>query len=161
MIMAEDQHPPPIDYGVGSSEINTANGTVASTVNGRHVRASTIQKPRNRASVVGGGRTVTREDIHNVFKSSTRDLKIITDEQVARVQLMHEKFTEGAEFSFNYNTMLLVASVLAGLGLASNSTATIVASMLVSPIMGPVMGMVRLNCYFIGRANRDETIVGD
>jgi uncharacterized hydrophobic protein (TIGR00271 family) len=34
-----------------------------------------------------------------------------------------------------------VASILAGLGLVSNSSATIIASMLVSPIMGPVVGL--------------------
>jgi uncharacterized hydrophobic protein (TIGR00271 family) len=54
---------------------------------------------------------------------------------------VHDRFADGVEFSFNYNTLLLVASVLAGLGLASNSSATIIASMLVSPIMGPVVGL--------------------
>ena len=42
-------------------------------------------------------------------------------EQIERVKLMHDKFMEGAVFSFNYNTLLLVASVIAGLGLVSNS----------------------------------------
>lgn len=55
--------------------------------------------------------------------------------------LVHDKFLEAAQFSFNYNTLLLVASILAGLGLVSNSSATIIASMLVSPIMGPVVGL--------------------
>lgn len=86
---------------------------------------------------------MTGKDLHDVFKTSTTDLAVITDEQVARVQRMHEMFVEGAAFSFNYNTMVLVAATLAGLGLASNSVATIIASMLVSPIMGPVVGMVR------------------
>ena len=54
---------------------------------------------------------------------------------------MHEKFEVGVRFAFNYNVLLLVASVLAGLGLVSNSSATIIASMLVSPIMGPVVGL--------------------
>ena len=54
---------------------------------------------------------------------------------------MHEVFSEGIVFCFNYNTLLLVASVLAGCGLVSNSSATIIASMLVSPIMGPVVGL--------------------
>jgi uncharacterized membrane protein len=51
---------------------------------------------------------------------------------------MHGRLREGSVFSFNYNTLLLVASILAGLGLASNSSAMIISSMLVSPIMGPV-----------------------
>jgi uncharacterized membrane protein len=54
---------------------------------------------------------------------------------------VHKKIDEGVNFSFNYNVLLLVASVLAGLGLISNSTVTIIASMLVSPIMGPVVGL--------------------
>jgi uncharacterized hydrophobic protein (TIGR00271 family) len=54
---------------------------------------------------------------------------------------VHDRFADGVEFSFNYNTLLLVASILAGLGLVSNSSATIIASMLVSPIMGPVVGL--------------------
>jgi uncharacterized hydrophobic protein (TIGR00271 family) len=54
---------------------------------------------------------------------------------------VHDRFSEGAEFSFNYNTLLLVASVLAGFGLVINSSATIIGSMLVSPIMGPVVGL--------------------
>jgi uncharacterized hydrophobic protein (TIGR00271 family) len=48
---------------------------------------------------------------------------------------------EGSMFSFNYNVLLLVASVLAGLALVSNSTATVIASMLISPLMGPVVGL--------------------
>lgn len=51
-------------------------------------------------------------------------------EQIERVKMMHDRFTDGARSDFNYNTLLLVASVLAGLGLVSNSTATIIASML-------------------------------
>ncbi len=54
---------------------------------------------------------------------------------------VHDRFADAVEFSFNYNTLLLVASILAGLGLVSNSSATIIASMLVSPIMGPVVGL--------------------
>jgi uncharacterized hydrophobic protein (TIGR00271 family) len=62
-------------------------------------------------------------------------------EQIERVRMIHEKFAEGCKFSFNYNTLLLTASILAGLGLVSDSSTTVIASMLVSPIMGPVVGM--------------------
>ena len=54
---------------------------------------------------------------------------------------MHDRFEEGSSFNFNYNILLLVAAILAGLGLIGGSTATIIASMLVSPLMGPVIGM--------------------
>lgn len=65
----------------------------------------------------------------------------VTREQVQRVHDMHQRMEDGASFSFNYNTLLLVASMLAGLGLVSDSGATVIASMLVSPIMGPVVGL--------------------
>jgi uncharacterized hydrophobic protein (TIGR00271 family) len=57
--------------------------------------------------------------------------------QIERIKVVHDRFV----VSFNFNTLILVASVLAALGLVSNSVATIIASMLVSPIIGPVAGM--------------------
>jgi len=42
----------------------------------------------------------------------------------------HDKFFDGAVMNFNYCTLLVVASVIAGLGLVTNSSATIIASML-------------------------------
>lgn len=69
---------------------------------------------------------------------------------------------EGVNFSFNFNTLLLVASILAGLGLVSNSSATIIASMLVSPIMGPVVGLAYgtsiSDWKLVRRSLRNETI---
>ena len=43
-----------------------------------------------------------------------------------------------ADFSFDYMMLVVVASLLAGVGLATNNTVVIVASMLVSPLMGCV-----------------------
>lgn len=43
--------------------------------------------------------------------------------------------------SFDYLSLLLIASTISGVGLAVNSTVSIVASMLVSPIMGPVLAL--------------------
>ena len=77
-------------------------------------------------------------DWARIVQLSTRFSEVST-EQLERVKLMHDRFSDGAEFSFNYNTLLFVASILAGLGLITNSSATIIASMLVSPIMGPVV----------------------
>lgn len=65
----------------------------------------------------------------------------VSREEILRVRVMHERFLEGSQFSFNYNSLLIIASLIAALGLGSDSTATIIASMLVSPLMGPVMGM--------------------
>lgn len=55
--------------------------------------------------------------------------------------IAHKSISDGASITFNYVILLLTASVIAGLGLVSNSVAFIIASMLVSPIMGPVVGL--------------------
>jgi uncharacterized hydrophobic protein (TIGR00271 family) len=80
------------------------------------------------------------QDVRAILRRSDSFAEV-SMEQIGRVRMMHQQFTESSEFSFNYNTLLLVASILAGLGLISNSATTIIASMLVSPIMGPVVGM--------------------
>jgi len=80
---------------------------------------------------------VRTKDVIRIFVDETdQDFMQVTPEQLERVRAMHHKMSSAAKFSFNYNTLLLVASLLAGLGLVSNSSATIIASMLVSPIMG-------------------------
>ena len=84
------------------------------------------------------------QGLRNHLREFVRDslsMSIIDYEQIERVKMMHHRFSEGSKFTFNYNTLLLTASVIAGLGLASNSSTTVIASMLVSPIMGPVVGM--------------------
>jgi hypothetical protein len=74
----------------------------------------------------------TKITLHDLKKVLQKDLNTseVTIEQIQRVKLMHDKFYEGAVFNFNYNTLLIVASVIAGLGLVSDSTATVIASML-------------------------------
>ena len=83
---------------------------------------------------------ISAKHIINIFIDDHKMMEV-TPEQLYRVRTMHQKIDEGASFSFNYNTLLMVASILAGLGLVSNSSATIIASMLVSPLMGPVIGL--------------------
>ena len=58
-----------------------------------------------------------------------------------RVEQVQEQIQEQAAMSLDFLALLIIASILAGIGLITNSTVVIVASMLVSPIMGPVMGM--------------------
>lgn len=75
------------------------------------------------------------------FFSPTYDLTEVTIEDIQRVKMMHDRFLGDAQFNFNYVTLLIIASVIAGVGLGSNSVASIIASMLVSPLMGPVTAM--------------------
>mmetsp|Transcript_11177 Transcript_11177/g.26489 ORF Transcript_11177/g.26489 Transcript_11177/m.26489 type:complete len:545 (+) Transcript_11177:51-1685(+) len=93
-----------------------------------------------RESIVGGEQAVTTADIQNIFRDDNQ-LSTVSAKQIERVRMMHAKFLDGCRPSFNYNMLLFVASCLAALGLASNNSATIIASMLVSPIMGPVVGI--------------------
>jgi hypothetical protein len=78
-------------------------------------------------------RAVTHRDVVRIFVADDGDYTEVSREQLDRVRYMHDKMAKNTVFTFNYNTLLLVASILAGLGLVSNSTATIIASMLVSP----------------------------
>ena len=73
-------------------------------------------------------------DWAKIVQLSTR-FSEVSVEQLERVKMMHDRIQDGVDFSFNYNCLLFVASILAGMGLISNSPSTIIASMLVSPIM--------------------------
>lgn len=53
---------------------------------------------------------------------------------------------EQASFSFDFIALLMTASTLAGVGLITNDSVVIVASMLVAPIMGP---WVKRCCTFL------------
>ena len=57
------------------------------------------------------------------------------------VEEVIENVRSAAVFTFDYLMLVLVASMIAGVGLAINSTVSIVASMLVSPIMGPILAI--------------------
>ena len=48
---------------------------------------------------------------------------------------MHNKIADGVNMDFNYCVLLMVASIVAALGLATNSSTTVISSMLLSPIM--------------------------
>jgi uncharacterized hydrophobic protein (TIGR00271 family) len=58
-----------------------------------------------------------------------------------RIEQVREQIVEQAELSFDFISLLSIASIIAGVGLVTNNTVAIVASMLISPIMGPVLGL--------------------
>jgi hypothetical protein len=67
------------------------------------------------------------------FCSPSYDLTEVTIEDIDRTKLMHDRFLADSQFDFNYTTLLIIASVIAAMGLGSNGSASIIASMLVSP----------------------------
>ncbi|KAL3917623.1 MAG: hypothetical protein SGILL_004627 [Bacillariaceae sp.] len=81
-----------------------------------------------------------RRNIHRVFENSISFVEVST-EQIQRVKVIHNRFMEGSVFSFNYNWLLFISSVIAAIGLGTDSVTIIIASMLVSPLMGPVVGI--------------------
>ncbi|KAG7350678.1 protein of unknown function DUF389 containing protein [Nitzschia inconspicua] len=89
-------------------------------------------------------RGVTLRDVVRVFRRSDAFMRV-TDEDIERVRTMHDRFLGDCRPSFNYNCLLVIASLIAALGLGSNSVASIIASMLVSPLMGPVVGIAYAN----------------
>jgi len=58
-----------------------------------------------------------------------------------QIERVVEQIRASAVLNFDYLNLLLIASVIAGVGLATDSTVSIVAAMLVSPLMGPVLAM--------------------
>ena len=78
-----------------------------------------------------------RQEVDATFVSEFVDSinsRVIVEEVIENVR-------SAAIFTFDYLMLVLVASMIAGVGLAVNSTVSIVASMLVSPIMGPILAI--------------------
>lgn len=65
------------------------------------------------------------------FYSSIKS-RLLVSEVIARIQ-------SGAEFSFDFLLLLILAGMIAFMGLLENSSVVLVASMLVSPLMGPIL----------------------
>ena len=62
----------------------------------------------------------------------TAALRLLVSEVIARIQA-------GAEFSFDFLLLLVLAGIIAFMGLMESSSVVLVASMLVSPLMGPIL----------------------
>lgn len=69
----------------------------------------------------------------------TAKLSMVTNQ--INIEQMLEEIESAANMGFDYVMLLIIASVIAGIGLAVNNAVAIIASMLVSPIMGPVLAV--------------------
>ena len=63
---------------------------------------------------------------------STIKSRLLVSEVIARIK-------SGSEFSFDFLLLLILAGMIAFMGLLENSSVVLVASMLVSPLMGPIL----------------------
>ncbi len=106
--------------------------------------ASALMEPSSESMMAGTPLSIPRkmkkDDVKGIFRASTTVGSVSTD-QIVRIKKMHNKISDGVNWDFNYSCLITVASIVAGLGLATNSETTVISSMLLSPIMGPVIGM--------------------
>ena len=106
-------------------------------------------------------RRMKKDDVKEIFRAS-HTVGSVSTEQIVRIQKMHDKISDGVNWDFNYLCLLTVASIVAGLGLATNSATTVISSMLLSPIMGPVIGMsyglIIWDLPLIKRSARNELV---
>ena len=58
-----------------------------------------------------------------------------------RIEQVREQIGDSAALSFDFIALLIISGILAGIGLITDNSVVLVASMLVSPIMGPVLGL--------------------
>lgn len=59
----------------------------------------------------------------------------------ATVKEIYTSISSGAERTFNFTANLVMAGLIAGIGIAANSSVSTVASMLISPMMGPILAI--------------------
>lgn len=129
-----------IDSSICSAGDTVVNPSVLSNPNSSqsHVVESTSLVTQSHRS------RITLNDLKKLLQQDLNTSEV-TVEQISRVKMMHDKFHEGTVFNFNYNTLLLVASVIAALGLVSDSTAAVIASMLGETLVLLLMDFVCLH----------------
>ena len=89
------------------------------------------KKLRENADRVEEAARTSVEDKMEKFYSSIKS-RLLVSEVMARIEA-------GSEFSFDFLLLLVLAGIIAFMGLLENSSVVLVASMLVSPLMGPIL----------------------
>jgi uncharacterized hydrophobic protein (TIGR00271 family) len=79
-------------------------------------------------------RTQEQRDALNEARRARVRARVLVDKLI-------EQISGGAALSFDFVALVSIASILAGVGLATNNAVVIVASMLVSPLMSPVLAL--------------------
>lgn len=125
------------DYGKPADVISRRDAPEAAAAGGG-AKDGPESKLNNKAAVPGG--EAGEEKAKNI-EAARAEWKNAASR--LRVEQVKEQIAEQSVLSLDFLALLFIASILAGIGLITDSTVVIVASMLVSPIMGPVMGMVR------------------
>ena len=78
----------------------------------------------------------------------------------ARARVVIQEISEASEPGLRFYILVVVSTMIAGFGLAMNSTAVIIGAMLVAPLMTPIFGMalalIRGDAHLLGRASQAE-----
>ena len=119
---------------IPSGEVDEEKGVPLNSPKEPALSAVTFDGGTIAGSTSSPGRRIHTRDVKNVFRASTTRAPA-SQEQIARIKRMHEKISDGVNWDFNYSCLLMVASIVAGLGLAIDSATTVISSMLLSPIM--------------------------
>ncbi len=101
----------------------------------------TVDSSTSQESSSRGRNVLRKDDFLQIFRLRSITTSPVSREQVLRIRKVHDMISHGVEFNYNFVTFLLVASIVAVLGLTTDSPTTVISSMLLSPIMGPVIGM--------------------
>ncbi len=79
-----------------------------------------------------------------------------------RFRTIYQEVKEGSEPGLRFYILVAVSTLIAGLGLVTNSTAVVIGAMLVAPLMTPIFGMtlalIRGNTELLGRSIRAEVV---
>jgi hypothetical protein len=127
---------PPLPGGVELSAI-TFDDALAIATKATKEKVAFTETPNSSPK---SGRKANTDAVKEIFRAS-HTVGSVSTEQIVRIKKMHDKISDGVNWDFNYACLLTVASIVAGLGLATDSATTVISSMLLSPIMGPVIGM--------------------
>ena len=77
-----------------------------------------------------------------------------------RARIVRQEIADGSEPGIRFYILVVISTMIAGFGLAMNSTAVIIGAMLVAPLMTPIFGMalalIRSDANLLGQAARAE-----
>ncbi len=88
--------------------------------------------------IVRARETVRQPILSRSWELLSDPMPTLTDERRKEVAL---QMTESAEPSIDFYVLIILASIIASLGLLQNSAAVIIGAMLVAPLMSPILAM--------------------
>lgn len=95
-------------------------------------------KPDTESKASSQEASPAKSDENEEVEQKTSQFKKSVKSRLLVAQVVNS-VTANAAFTFDYLLLLVLASLIACLGLAENSSVVLVASMLISPLMGPIL----------------------